>query len=87
MKTKYPLEKIEELAHSLGEIPALPPKFIPKEVALNKLSKVIRELHEKKNYDPREIVKLFKDKGVVIMLKDVREILKASHKKHEQKTE
>jgi len=87
MKLKtYPIEKVAQVAKKLDEAPALPPRFIPHSDTLTELSKHIKELHFKKNYDEHEIVELLKVNGIKSNLKEVRIILdKKRLKKQNQK--
>lgn len=76
MKAKtYPTEKVAEVAKALADAPTLPPKFIPHMDALSQLKKHIKELHQKKNYDAREITKFLKESGIKTTLKEVRLLL------------
>jgi hypothetical protein len=71
----YPAEKVAEVAKALAEAPALPPKFLPHEEVISQLKKQIKELHQKKNYDAREITRILKEKGIRTTLKEVRSLL------------
>lgn len=76
MKTKaYPVEKISEVAKILQQAPALPPKFKTHDEALSELSKHVKDLHENKNYDVRQIVQLLKQNGIKTTLKEVRTLI------------
>jgi hypothetical protein len=75
MRTKFPVEKIDELVQTLTAAPELPARFVTKEAALAKLAGPIREMYDKKNYEPRQIVGLLKENGVQVTIKDVREIV------------
>ncbi len=76
MKTKtYPVEKVGEVAKALAEAPALPPKFKAHDEALAELSKQIKELHQRKNYDVRQIVQLLKQNGIKTTQKEVKVLL------------
>jgi len=74
-RKKFSVEMIDEVVQKLADLPELPPRFVTKEAALAKLAGPIREMHEKKNYDPRQIVGLLKESGVTITIKDVRAIV------------
>lgn len=87
MKTKtYAAEKVEQVAQALADAPALAPKFITHDDTINELSKHIKELHFKKNYDARQIVQLLKQNGIKTTLKEVRELLENGVQKRPRKT-
>jgi len=71
----YPTEKVSEVAKALSEAPVLPPKYVAHEEAISLLKKHIKELHEKKHYDARDIVKILKENGIRTTLKEVRDLL------------
>jgi hypothetical protein len=77
----YPTEKVAAVAKTLAEAPALPPRFIPHADTIAELSKHIKELHFRKNYDARQIVKLLKENGIKTTLKEVRSLIENATKK------
>ena len=81
----YPAEKVEKVAQILSNVPALPVSYVTKEVALKTLSKQIKELYFKKNYDAHQIVNLLKDSGLKFKLKEIQEFIKNMSEKPEKK--
>jgi hypothetical protein len=71
----YSVEKVEMVAKVLAEAPALQPKFIAHESTLAELSKHIKELYSKKNYDARQITALLKQNGIKSTLKEVKDLI------------
>lgn len=71
----YPVEKIGVVAKALAEAPTLPPKFKGHNEALADLAKQIKELHDKKNYDIRQLTQLLKQNGIKTTQKEVKELL------------
>ena len=71
----YPVEKIGVVAKALAEAPTLPPKFKGHNEALADLTKQIKELHDKKNYDIRQLTQLLKQNGIKTTQKEVKELL------------
>ena len=82
MKPKlYPAEKVAEIAKTLAEVPALPPKFIPHSDTLAELYKHIKDMHFRKNYDVRQITQLLKENGIKTTIKEVRNMLQVASKR------
>lgn len=82
MKPKlYPAEKVAEVAKTLAEAPALPPKFIPHSDTLAELSKHIKDMHFRKNYDARQIAHFLKENGIRTTIKEVRNLLQVAGKR------
>lgn len=82
MKPKlYPADKVAEVAKTLAEAPALPPKFIPHSDTLAELSKHIKDMHFRKNYDVRQITQLLKENGIKTTIKEVRNMLQVASKR------
>ena len=82
MKPKpHPAHKVTELATTLAEAPALPPKFIPHSDTLAELSKHIKDMHFRKNYDVRQITQLLKENGIKTTIKEVRNMLQVASKR------
>ena len=82
MKPKlYPADKVAEVAKTLAEAPALPPKFIPHSDTLAELSKHIKDMHFRKNYDVRQITQLLKENGIKTTIKEVRNMLQVAIKR------
>lgn len=82
MKPKlYPADKVAEVAKTLAEAPALPPKFIPHSDTLAELSKHIKDMHFRKNYDVRQITQLLKENGIKTTIKEVRNMLHVASKR------
>jgi hypothetical protein len=77
----YPADKVAEVAKTLAEAPALPPKFIPHSDTLAELSKHIKDMHFRKNYDVRQITQLLKENGIKTTIKEVRNMLQVSSKR------
>lgn len=76
MKPKlYPADKVASVAKTLAESPTLPPKFIPHSDTLAELSKHIKDMHFKKNYDVGQIVKILKENGIKTTMKEVKVLL------------
>ncbi|WP_156421893.1 hypothetical protein [Paucibacter sp. KCTC 42545] len=71
----YHVDKVEELAKALSEAPALPPKTLKLEEILKRYTPQIRELHALKNYTPSEISRLFKEHGIMVPVKEVKNVL------------
>jgi hypothetical protein len=82
MKQKtYSVDKIDDVVKALSIAPPLPPLYVTQDAALKKLSKQIKDLHFKKNYDAHQIVKIIKENGLQITIKQVQDVLKqAAHK-------
>ena len=72
---KYPFEQVEKLAKTLAEAPALTPRFIQHEDTLEELSKQIRDLHFKKNYEAKQIALLLKENGIKTTIKEIKNLL------------
>ena len=86
MKPKiYPAEKVVKAAKVLADAPTLPPRFIPHSDTIAELSKHIKELHFKKNYDARQITQMLKENGIKTTLKEVRSVI-GKTTKNAQKT-
>ena len=83
----YPADKVAEVAKTLAEAPALPPKFIPHTDTLAELSKHIKDMHFRKNYDVRQITKLLKENGIKTTIKEVRNLLQIETKKSQKTIE
>ena len=82
MKPKlYPADKVAEVAKTLAEASALPPKFIPHSDTLAELSKHIKDMHFRKNYDVRQITQLLKENGIKTTIKEVRNMLQVASKR------
>ena len=82
MKPKqYPAEKVAEIAKTLAEVPTLPPKFIPHSDTLAELSKHIKDMHFRKNYDARQIAQILKENGIRTTIKEVRNVLQVRGKR------
>ena len=82
MKPKqYPAEKVAEIAKTLAEVPTLPPKFIPHSDTLAELSKHIKDMHVRKNYDARQIAQILKENGIKTTIKEVRNVLQVGGKR------
>ena len=82
MKPKlYPAEKVAEIAKTLADAPPLPPKFIPHSDTLAELSKHIKDMHFRKNYDVRQITQLLKENGIKTTIKEVRNMLQVASKR------
>ena len=82
MKPKqYPAEKVAEIAKTLAEVPTLPPKFIPHSDTLAELSKHIKDMHFRKNYDARQIAEILKENGIRTTIKEVRNVLQVGGKR------
>lgn len=77
----YPAEKVADIAKTLADVPALPPKFIPHSDTLAELSRHIKDMHFRKNYDARQIAQILKEHGIRTTIKEVRSILQNSGKK------
>ncbi len=76
MKAKiYPVEVLNAATKTLNDAPALAPKYKSHEEVLSELSKQVKELHIKKNYDARQITQLLKDNGIKATLKEVKIML------------
>ena len=86
MKPKlYPADKVAEVAKTLAEAPALPPKFIPHSDTLAELSKHIKDMHFRKNYDVRQITQLLKENGIKTTIKEVQNMLQVASKRAPKK--
>lgn len=82
MKPKlYPADKVAEVAKTLAETPALPPKFIPHSETLAELSKHIKDMHFRKNYDARQIAQFLKENGIKTTIKEVKNMLQFPSKR------
>lgn len=82
MKPKtYPAEKVAEVAKTLADAPALPPRYIPHSETLAVLTKHIKDLHFKKNYDARQITQLLKENGIKTTIKEVRFLIEGTTRK------
>lgn len=82
----YATEKVAEVAKKLAEAPAQAPRFLDHEHTLEELSKHIIELHFKKNYEERQIVKMLKENGIKTTLKEVRQLIKTKKELLPKKT-
>jgi len=78
---QYPAEKVAEIAKTLAEVPTLPPKFIPHSDTLAELSKHIKDMHFRKNYDARQIAQILKENGIKTTIKEVRNVLQVGGKR------
>jgi hypothetical protein len=81
----FPIERVETIASEIAAAPALPPKRLTQDQVLRRLAKVIKTLHDKKNYSPAEIVTLLKKTGVKTTVREVKNIIEKPARKTPQK--
>jgi hypothetical protein len=71
----YNADILKVLEKALHEAPVLKPRFYTQEEVLLRLRSQIREMYQKKNYDPKQIVEMLKAEGFRVTQRDIKGVL------------